>query len=311
MTDAKQKNIDTELGGVWPALITPLDENKNPNYEELKKLIDLQIEEGMDGLYLLGSTGQGVLFSEEQRMEITAKAVEFNNARLPLIVQVGSTTTQSSQRLAEHAASCGATGISAVGPIYYQASANNMGAALKHYRDIAAASDLPFYPYQLGDSGFREGVAGFIKGLMEIPHLAGMKITTDNLVELRTIASITKGDLTLFSGADPLMCHAALSGADGAIGTFYNLWGPECKKIRAAFLNGNVVKAINFMQTFHEVIMHVIPSIWSFIRQGIKYRYGIEVGLPIHPLGNQDNTWSDDEVVELVNRVINSAKIED
>lgn len=295
------------LGGVWPALITPLDEDKNPDFTVFRKLIDQLTAARLDGLYILGSTGQGVLFSEEIRMEIAEKAIAFNQGRLPLIVQVGSTTTASSVRLAKHAAKAGADGISAVGPIYYQTSASNMGVSLDHYRAIATASDLPFYPYQLGENGFREGISRFMNSLMTIPNVAGMKVTTDNLLELRSMANHANGKLTLFSGSDPLLCHAALSGADGAIGTFYNLWGPECKMVRSRFLEGNVRLAIDFMQIFHEMIVRVIPNVWSFLRQAIMYRYGLDVGMPIHPLGNQDTFWEEEEIKQIVDRIIEVA----
>ncbi len=105
--------------GVWPALFTPVHTNGELNISELEKLTGLMINQEMDGIYLLGSTGQGFLFSEEERKEIAARTLQFVNGRVPVIVQVGAMNTEESVRLARHAADHGADGISSVGPIYY------------------------------------------------------------------------------------------------------------------------------------------------------------------------------------------------
>ena len=137
--------MKNEFKGLWPAMFTPVNGNGDPAIDQLEKLVGLLISQGMDGLYILGSTGQGVLFTEDQRKKVAAVVTEVAAGRVPVIVQVGSLTTEESVRLAKHAAQCGADGISSVGPIYSPASANM---AFEHYRAIASATHLPFFPYQ-------------------------------------------------------------------------------------------------------------------------------------------------------------------
>ena len=110
--------------GLWPAMFTPVLDNGEPAYEEMEKLVELFISQQLDGLYILGSTGQGLLFTEEQRKKATEVVSKTSAGRIPVIVHVGSLTTAESIRLAQHAEKCGVDGISSVPPIYYTGNAD-------------------------------------------------------------------------------------------------------------------------------------------------------------------------------------------
>lgn len=297
------------MKGVWPAMITPMKPDGTPNIIELEKLTELFIHQQLDGLYVLGSTGQGFLLNESDRKKVTEVVASVNNGRIPVIVQVGSLTTQESVRLAKHAARQQISGISSVGPIYYGPSDGSSAMALEHYKAIASATDLPFFPYQLGENVFSESIDGFVRKLMALPNMTGMKLTTNNLLEISDIANYSNGKLILFSGADELMCHASLCGTSGAIGTTYNLWGPECQRVRAEFLNGDVSLAIKFMLTFQKVISKIKSNIWTFFRQAMKIRYNIDIGPTVAPLGNTNQAWPDSEVIALIEEITEVSEI--
>src|SRR5688572_23739500 len=94
ITTIKIRNTMKEgFEGLWPALFTPVNVDGTPNYEELKKLVELLISQGLDGLYILGSSGQGVLFTEQQRKEIARSVCDQVGGRIPIMVQVGALTT--------------------------------------------------------------------------------------------------------------------------------------------------------------------------------------------------------------------------
>ncbi|NND33275.1 MAG: dihydrodipicolinate synthase family protein [Saprospiraceae bacterium] len=304
-TKTNSKEIRNKFKGVWPALITPIGPDGEPEFTQLEKLTDIIISQKMDGIYLLGSTGQGILLTEAQRKKVAEVVLSMNDDRLPVMVQVGAMTTAESIRLAQHAAQHGASGISSVGPIYYGGGSQTM--ALTHYRSIAQASDLPFFPYQLGEVSFNGGVTKFIDAVLDIPNVGGMKLTTTNLLQISEFSANSRGALILFSGADELMCHAAMCGTSGAIGSMYNLWGPECQRVRKAFLRGDVTLGTDFMMIFQEVIIRILPNFWTFLRQAMQFRYGIDVGMALPPLGNNNELWTEQEVQSLVERVIEAA----
>ena len=294
--------VRNKMQGVWPAMMTPLTNGK-PNVLELEKLTELLITQGLDGLYILGSTGQGVLLSESDRKLVTEVVASVNNGRLPIIVQVGSLTTEESIRLATHAAQHQIDGISSVGPIYYQAPGGSSSMALNHYKAIAKATDLPFFPYQLGQNAFSERISDFVQKLLELPNITGMKLTTANLLEIVDIFNHSDGKLILFSGADELMCQAALCGTSGAIGTTYNLWGQECQYVRNEFLKGNVALATQFMLAFQEVISTILPNVWTFFRLAMKTRFDIDIGSTVAPLGSDNEAWGEDEIIALMEKI--------
>lgn len=282
--------------GVWPALFTPVQADGKLNLSELEKLTELMISQDMDGIYLLGSTGQGFLFSEEERKEIAARTLQIVNGRVPVIIQVGAMNTEESIRLARHAAGLGADGISSVGPIYYGGGSEM---AFTHYKRIAEATDLPFFPYQIGGAASNE----VIEKLLDLPQVKGMKLTTGKLLEIGTIKNMAGDRWKLFSGADELMCQAAITGTIGAIGTFYNMFGPTCKYVRTSFLEGKVSEANDFMLTFQGFIEKILPYVWTFINKGMALKYDIHIGSPKPPLLAPEMPWSDDEVLSMMEEV--------
>ncbi|MCF3107695.1 dihydrodipicolinate synthase family protein [Niabella sp. CC-SYL272] len=291
--------------GLWSAMFTPTDEAGLPQMEQLEKLVHLLIAQGQDGLYVLGSTGQGVLFTEAQRKMVLEMVIKTAGGRVPVMVQVGALTTAESIRLAVHAAECGADAISSVAPIYFSGSVAN---ALQHYRKIAEATDLPFFPYQLGNNTMGD-IPSFIEQLLQIPNVAGMKLTTGQLMEISAIHLQAGDRLQLFSGADELMCHASLCGANGAIGSFYNLWGVACKRVLEAFKEGDFGRAKNFMLEFQKTILYVLPNIWTFFRKAMQLKYGIDIGPTKAPLGLNQEEWSDAEVLALSDKIEAAAGI--
>lgn len=286
--------------GLWPAMFTPVLKNGEPAIDQLEKLAALLISQGLDGLYILGSTGQGVLFTEDQRKKVTKVVSEVVSGRVPIIVQVGSLTTEESVRLAKHAEKCGVDGISSVGPIYFSGTADT---ALEHYNRIARSTNLPFFPYQLGDRFIPGDTISFVKKLLEIPNVAGMKLTTNQLLEISSIYNYAGDRLKLFSGSDELFCHASLCGSVGAIGSFYNLWGVPCKQIMSEFMNGNYQLTREFMLSFQKTIQLILPNVWTFFRKAMLLKYNIEIGPSKAPLGNTNTEWKDEEVMALTERI--------
>jgi N-acetylneuraminate lyase len=287
---------EQKFQGVWPALFTPVHADGKLNTAELEKLTELLISQKMGGLYLLGSTGQGFLFSEEERKEVAARTLAIAKGRIPVMVQVGAMNTEESIRLAQHAAEHGADGISSVGPIYYGGSSEM---AFTHYRRIAESTDLPFFPYQIGGAAS----ADVITRLLDLPQVKGMKLTTAQLLEIGRIKNQAGDKWQLFSGADELICQAAISGTVGAIGTFYNMFGPTCKYVRESFLAGKVDEAHRFMLTFQGFIDKILPYVWTFIDKGMALKYGIHIGPPKPPLLAPAMPWSDEEVIAMMEEI--------
>ncbi len=290
-------------GGVWPAMLTPVTADGEPNPEMIERIVNVLIDDGVDGLYVLGSTGQGPAFRFEQRRLVAERAVNAAEGRVPVIIHVGTAATQDSVDLAVHAQSVGADGISAVPPIYFPVDADRLFA---HYDAIGSATSLPFFPYHhtmFGDAAIAD--PGYTDRLTEIPNIAGMKITVRDLYLFGLIQQRTQGRLQLFSGADELLCHAAVSGAVGAIGSFYNLWGPKCREVRQAFIAGDFQRGRDFMAVFQTALDKILRSgsPMGFLRVGMRVKYDVEIGPGRSPAARFSKPWDEDEVREILSVV--------
>jgi N-acetylneuraminate lyase len=284
------------FAGVWPAMLTPIGPDGRPALDVCERLADLFAKQRLGGIYLVGSTGQWPLLTIDERKSIAERTVAAAAGRLPVMVHVGAIATADSVALAEHAARIGAAAISAVGPIYYSHTADSL---FEYYRRIGSATDLPLFAYHLSSVGqMALGPREYAERLLQVPNVKGMKITDHDLYPFGLIRGVAGDRLQLFSGADEVMCHAVLSGAIGAIGTFYNLWGPACQQARAATAEGDVATGFAFMQRFQRAIADVIESggTWSFLRAAMRLKYGIDVGMPRPPLGATDTPWTDADV---------------
>ena len=283
--------------GLWPAMLTPLNSKGQPALGETEKLVELFVKQKLDGIYLLGSTGQGPLLSVADRQTITECVVKTAAGRIPVMVHVGANSTEDSVTMARHASKVGADSISSVGPLYYRPSADGV---FEHYRQIGAAGELPFFVYHLSivntlSLSGRE----YVDRLLGIPNVAGMKFTERDLYQFGLICAYAGDRMRLFSGADELLCQSAMSGAHGAIGTFYNVWGPTCQSARKAFVDGSVAVGSRFMTGFQLALDEILSSgsTWSFLRAAMRVKYQIEIGPCKSPLGVTDRPW-DDAVVE-------------
>ena len=292
--------MHSRFAGLWPALLTPLDRAGKPDLATAERLADLLVREGLDGLYAIGSTGQWPLLTFAERCALAECVVKAVGGRIPVMIHVGAAATEEAVALARHAASVGADAVSAVAPTYYAHSAD---AVFGHYRAIGAASDLPLYVYHLSQvNQLTIGPQEYARRLLALPNVAGMKITDRDLYTFGLIQAYAGDRLRLFSGADEVLCHAVLCGAVGAIGTFYNLWGPACRRARQALFAGQVADSQAFMLRFQRAIAEVLQSgsVWTFLRQAMRTKYGLDVGLPRGPLGAAEPAWPEGDVRRVI-----------
>ena len=299
--------MNNEFHGVWPAMLTPLDNSGNPNEESIERLVELYVNQNLGGLYILGSTGQWPLLPLGQRLAVADRVVKAAAKRIPVIVHVGAAATDDAIELARHAESIGADGVSSVAPIYYPTTADDV---FLHYRKIGEASRLPLFVYHLSSiNQVNLKPHEYTKRVLELPNIGGMKITDHDLFSFGVIADVAGDRLRLFSGADPLICHAALSGACGAIGTFFNLWGEPAKRARAAFVAGDFNGGRRFTSALQIALAEILDtqSIWTFLQSAMRLRHGIDIGMPRAPLGAQDQPWEDGDVERLVAQVEHAA----
>ncbi len=296
--------MNTTFAGIWPALVTPLDAQAHVDCGTLRELIAALAQDGIDGLYVTGSTGQWPLLTIDERRQVIDQSVRAA-PRLPIIAHVAAMSTQDAVQLARHAAECGAAAVSSVAPAYFP---HHPDAVFEYWRAIGSASRLPLFVYHLEGVDHIAQPLNYADRLLALPNVAGLKYTSRDLYTLGLICRACQGRLAVFSGADELLCHAQLCGTVGAIGTFYNVWGRACRRTWHAVAAGNVAHGRQFMGVFQSAIHQILShGCYTFLRAAIRVRYGIDVGLPRPPLATAERPWHEKEVRHLLEEVDRAA----
>jgi N-acetylneuraminate lyase len=268
------------IHGIFPALLTPLDGGKTVNHESLRKLMNFHIDSGVDGFFVCGGSGEGVTLETEERKAVMETAVEVARGRAQIIAHVGGLNTEVVADLAAHAASLGVDAVAAVPPFYFRV---DIDALYDHYKAIAdAANGTPVHLYNVPSSTHVEINAAIMKRLMEIPTVRGIKYSSYNLFDMRNIIELSP-DMVVLSGFDEV-CIAALSmGAQGAIGSTYNVLPASFSVIYREMKAGNLAEAQKWQFRANRVIKALVSVPLIAGLKEILTDWGIDCGIPRQP----------------------------
>ncbi len=276
--------------GVMPALITPFKEdNKTVNEQVAKDLIDLHLSQGADGFYILGSTGEGIVMSREERERMCEISVRHVNGRKPIICHIASINFEEAVALARHAEKAGADAIASIPPTILHYTADDI---YNYYKKLAASVSIPVIVYYF--PGAQSSMSPeLIAKICEIDNVTGVKWSANNYYGMMHLKDITHGEIDIFNGPDEMLIQGLAAGADAGIGATYNPMLPEYVKIYKYFKEGNMEKALesqmNVIRVINSMIKYeVIPS--------VKYAtslLGFDVGNATFPM----KALSDEEKV--------------
>jgi N-acetylneuraminate lyase len=232
LTECKRR-----FSGVYSALFTAYDDKGNVSPERLRRLIDFQLERGLRGAFITGSTGEGLLLTDEERKRVAETTVAALKGRGLSIVHVGHTSPRAAVELARHAESIGADMVSSVPPIYYSVGPEGV---LLHYRQIAESVKLPVLVYNIpATTGVTFSDELRLK-LFEIPNVVGMKYTAPDLFYMRNIIELLDERALVLSGSDEMFLPALVMGCNGSIGTTQNVAPEWFVRIHQSFLAGDL-----------------------------------------------------------------------
>ena len=270
-----------EFEGVYPAIITPLDETNKFKEKEFRKVVEFNIQAGVHGFWVSGGTGESVYVNPEDIKRVIKSAVNQSNDRAKIIAHVGSLTTKTSQDLAYSAAESGAHAICAVPPFFYGPSINTI---INHYKAISDASgNLPFFVYNLPQSTGTEITPETMNMIStEIPNVAGLKHSGPKFTDLR---GFVKLGLSCFIGNATLMLPALTLGASGCIDGPLNAAPELWVEIWNLFKNKKLDQSIKAQENatqFSNIIRDF--DMHATIKEIISYRLNIDCGSPIPPL---------------------------
>lgn len=272
--------MEDNFKGLYAALLVPFDEHGEVKEEGLQQIAKNAIEtEGLDGLYVNGSSGENFLLSKEQKKQVFKVAKEAVNDDVTLIAQVGSLDLNEAIELGKYATELGYDAISAVTPFYYPFTFEEIK---DYYFELIEATQNNLIIYAIPDlTGVNISIEQFAE-LFNHEKVIGVKYTAPNFFLLERIRKAFPDKLIL-SGFDEMLVQAAISGVDGAIGSTYNVNGKRARQIFEKAQNGLIDEAYQIQHETNDIIETVLSmGIYSTLKEILATR-GIDGGLPKRP----------------------------
>ena len=240
----------TVFKGVATALITPLDEN-GINYAEFERLINWQIDSGINALVICGTTGEASTLSDDEHRDAIAFAAKVANHRVPVIAGTGSNDTAYALDLVRCANEAGADAMLVVTPYYNKATQKGL---YKMYTEIADYSEKPIILYNVPS---RTGVniePATYEALAEHPNIVGIKEANGNISKIVETVARVRGKLDLYSGNDDQITPLLALGGVGVISVLSNVIPRETVEICDRFFRGDTAGAAELQCKYHRLI---------------------------------------------------------
>lgn len=263
---------------------TPLDESGNLNLRVVEAQARHLAGSGVSGVFLCGSTGEGMSLTCDERKEVTEAWVELAALHeLDIIVQVGANCQRDAIELANHAAKLGVRGISAHAPCYFLPK--SVDDLIHFFVPIAeAAGSAAFYYYDIPElTGVQLPTAEFLRrGTERLPNLAGVKYTNSDLAQFQECLLVADGRFELWFGCDEALLAGYSLGACGAVGSTYNFMAPLYHRLVAAFDAGDQPTARALQAQTVQVVRALGEYGYAAAAKAVMEWYGIDCG-PVRP----------------------------
>lgn len=270
-----------KIKGLIDAPFTPFHEDGSLNLAPIPEYAALLARNGLKGVFINGSSGEGYMLTEEERMQLAEAWMAAVPKDFKVIVHVGSTSVMSSRRLAEHAQKIGAWGIGAMATPFPKIG--NIEQLCRYCEEIAsAAPELPFYYYHIpAFNGAFLSMYDFLNAVDgRIPNFAGIKYTFESLYEYNRCRRYQNGKFDMLHGQDETILPClAMGGAQGGIGGTTNYNGRCLTGILEAWEKGDLEKARQ-LQDFAQDVIDVICNFRGNIVGGkrIMKLIGLDLG---------------------------------
>lgn len=230
---------NTLFKGMATALITPMTPT-GVDYDALERLIEFQIENGINGLISVGTTGESATLSPEERREVIRFTVKQANGRVPVIAGTGTNNTQHVLEFTRSACGDGADGVLVVTPYYNKATQNGL---IAHYTAVADAAEKPVILYNVPSRTGCNILPDTVAALAEHPNIVGIKEASGNMSQVVEIFAKCGDKIDVYSGEDALTVAMMAMGGMGCISVLSNVVPKESVEMTNKVFAGDIAGA--------------------------------------------------------------------
>ena len=232
------------LKGSIVALVTPMMENDDIDYQSLESLIDWHIEQGTNGIVSVGTTGESATLDVKDHLDVIKYTINYANSRIPIIAGTGANSTSEAIELTEESRKLGADYTLIVTPYYNKPNQNGL---IKHYLKLADSVDIPQILYNVPSRTACDLLPSSVKVLSEHKNIIGIKEAVNTDKRVNDLLDISKDnyDFMLFSGDDPTFLSMMQKGGNGVISVAANVVPNFISNICSLINNGKNEEAIN------------------------------------------------------------------
>ena len=271
------------IKGVITPTVTPFDDAGEVNLDAIKPMIDFLIGHGIKGIYPLGTTGEGVLLSNEERKRVAEATVKAVDGAVPVIVHTGAITTRDTIALTRHAQDVGADAVAVITPYYFQLSDD---ALEQHFSAIADSTpNLPIYLYKFPDvTGNTISLELMTRLANKHENIVGLKDSSGDLLTLFATNHLHNGQFNTAMGPDELIVGGMAMGIEASVSGHSNLVPEIIVGICSAMADNNLEEALRYQHTLNAIRNVLRAGDWLPLVKGLMIERGLPVGGVRRPL---------------------------
>ncbi|HWQ40187.1 MAG TPA: 4-hydroxy-tetrahydrodipicolinate synthase [Burkholderiales bacterium] len=274
------------IKGSIVAIVTPMLEDGSLDLERLRRLIDWHVEEGTDGIVVVGTTGESPTVDFDEHCLLIRTAIEHAAGRIPVVAGTGANSTREAIELSAYARAAGAAMSLSVVPYYNKPTQEGL---YRHFRAIAEAVDIPQILYNVPGRTVADLQNDTVLRLAQIPNIVGIKDATGNMERGADLLRRIPRDFAVYSGDDGTGLALMLLGAHGVISVTANVAPRLMREMCAAVFSGDIARARSLNNRLLGLHRHLfveanpIPVKWVLHQMGL-----IDGGirLPLTPLSS-------------------------
>ena len=269
-----------QLQGIVPATVSPFGADGAFDAQAMRRVVRHQIDAGVDGIYVCGGTGEGLLMTREERQQALKAVLDEADGQVAVIAHIGAFRIPETLELAKRASEAGADAIAALPPAYFYLPDEE--SQVQYYTAIAEVSDVPVMIYNIPQRTGISMTQELYARLLEADNIVGMKDSSGDIASLGHFMARWP-ESVIFEGEDTVLLSGLIAGASGGIGATYNIMPDLYVSLWKAFQAKDMDKAAAIQERANEIVRAlVVVSLFGAVKQTMAWM-GLECGEPRAP----------------------------